>query len=99
MVFDIIMCGFKMPELFQIIAKTRDHNMTDEEVEALSYHERCSMLNFNPVIVAKHFQYRVETFFREVLLSNANPIGKIVYYALRIEFQMRGSPHCFNMDI
>ena len=26
-------------------------------------------------------------------MSNANPIGKIVYYALRIEFHMRGSPH------
>lgn len=51
------------------------------------------MLNTNPVIVAKHFQYRVETFFNEVLLSKANPIGKIVYYALCIEFQMRGSPH------
>jgi hypothetical protein len=51
------------------------------------------MLNLNPVIVAKHFQYRVETFFRDVLLTNANPVGKIVYYALRIEFQMRGSPH------
>ena len=44
-------------------------------------------------MVAKHFQYRVETFFRDVFLTNANSIGKIVYYALRIEFQMRGSPH------
>ncbi len=35
----------------------------------------------------------METFFSEVLLSNINPIGKISYYALRIEFQMRGSPH------
>ena len=26
-------------------------------------------------------------------MSNAAPIGKIAYYALRIEFQMRGSPH------
>ena len=26
-------------------------------------------------------------------MSNAKPIGKIIYYALRIEFQMRGSPH------
>ena len=67
--------------------------MTDEEIEALSYNERCSMLNLNPVVVAKHFQHRVETFFSEVLLSNLNPIGKIVYHALRIEFQMRGSPH------
>ena len=28
-----------------------------------------------------------------MLFSNANRIGKIVYYALRIEFEMRGSPH------
>lgn len=80
-------------ELFQIIARTNGKNMTDEEVEALSYDERCRLLNLNPVIVAKHFQYRVETFFIEILLANANPIDKIIYYALRIEFQMRGSPH------
>ena len=67
--------------------------MTDEQVEALSYNEKCSLLNLNPVVVAKHFQYRVETFFKDVLMTNANPIGKITYYALRIEFQMRGSPH------
>ena len=24
------------------------------------------MLNVNPVVVVKHFQYRVETFFKEV---------------------------------
>ena len=83
----------RWPELFQIIARTQDKNMTNEEVDALSYNYRCSMLSLNPVVVAKHFQYRVETFFTEVLLSNANPIGKIVYYAFRIEFQMRGSPH------
>jgi hypothetical protein len=78
----------RWPELFQIIARTKGNNITDEEVDALSYHERCSMLNLNPVMVAKHFQYRVEKFFRDVLLSNPNPIGKIVYYALRIEFHL-----------
>ena len=65
----------RWPELFQIISKTKGNDLSDEEVEALSYHERCSMLNLNPVVVAKHFQYRVETFFKEVLLTNANPIG------------------------
>ena len=83
----------RWPELFQIIGRTQGHNLTEEEIEALSYNERCSMLNVNPVVVAKHFQYRVETFFTEVLLTSANPIGKIVHYTLRIEFQMRGSPH------
>ena len=92
--FMTLLCAdLRWPKLFQIIARTNGKNMTDEEVEALSYDERCRLLNLNPVIVAKHFQYRVETFFTEILLANANPIGKIVYYALRIEFQMRGSPH------
>ena len=83
----------RWPELFQIIARTNGKNMTDEEVEALSYDERCRLLNLNPVSVAKHFQYRVVTFFTEILLTNEHPIGNIVYHALRIEFQMRGSPH------
>ena len=51
------------------------------------------MLNLNPVLVAKNFQYRVETLFTEVLLSESKPVGKIVYFALHIEFQMRGSLH------
>ena len=42
----------RWPELFQIIARTKGNNITTEEVEALSYHERCSMLNLNPVMVA-----------------------------------------------
>ena len=92
--FMTLSCGdLRWPELFQIIARTQGKNMTDEKTETLSYTERCSLLNLNPVIAAKHFQHRVETFFTQVLLSPVNPIGKIIYYALRIEFQMRGLPH------
>ena len=57
----------RWPELFQIIARTNGKNITTEEVEALSYDEKCRLLNLNPVIVAKHFQYRVETFFTILL--------------------------------
>ena len=35
----------RWPELFQIIVKTKGKNMSDEEVEAHSYHERCSFLS------------------------------------------------------
>ena len=69
----------RWPELFQIVGRTLGKNITEEQVEALSYVERCQMLNTNLVVVAKHFQHRVETFFSEVLLSNCNPIGKITY--------------------
>ena len=51
------------------------------------------MLNSNPVLVAKHFQYRLECLFKDVLLLSGDPVGKILYDAIRIEFQFRGSPH------
>ena len=39
----------------------------------VSCNERCQMLNLNTIVVAKHFQYRVETLFSQVLLTNAKP--------------------------
>ena len=45
----------RWPE-FQIIATTEGKNMMEEQVESLSYNERCSMLNLNLVVVEKHFQ-------------------------------------------
>ena len=96
--FTTLSCAdLRWHELFHILSRVRGENITDEEIGNLSYNEKCSLLNLNPVIVAKHFQHRVETFFKDVLLSNAKPIGKIVYYALRIEFQMRGSPHLHSL--
>ena len=32
-------------------------------------------------------------FFSEYILSSAHPIGKVKDYVIKIEFQMRGSPH------
>ena len=42
------------------------------------------------------FQYRVENFFSQYLLSGANPLGEISDHDIKIEFQMRGTPnaHC-----
>ena len=39
------------------------------------------------------FQHRIEAFFSEYLLSNAHPLSHITDYVIKIEFQMRGSPH------
>ena len=48
----------------------------------------------NPVLVARHFHYKVEAFFKEIILDG--PLGKTKYYAIRIEFQERGSPHVYS---
>ena len=56
----------RWPELFQIISRIQGKDITDEEVDALCYaDEKCEMLNLNPVIVEKHFQYRVKHFLQK----------------------------------
>ena len=45
----------------------------------------------NPVLVARQFQFRVEVFFKEILVDC--PLGKIKYYVIRVEFQIRSSPY------
>ena len=39
--------------------------------------------------MAKHFQYRVEVFFKEIFING--PVGNVGYYAIRVEFQFRGT--------
>ena len=33
----------------------------------------------------------MEVFFKEIIVNG--PLGKVKYYAIRVEFQVRGSPH------
>ena len=46
-------------EVISIIFKLNCVDISDEEVDEMSYHERCDTLNKNPVLVVRHFQYRV----------------------------------------
>lgn len=39
------------------------------------------------------FDYRWHCFLKDVIMSPAQPIGKIKDYFYRVEFQQRGSPH------
>ena len=84
-------------EIYKILSKLGGREMSDAEIANMTYNEKCKMLNSNPVIVAKHFQYRLECLFKDVFLGCGDPVGKILYDAIRIEFQFRGSPHahCF----
>ena len=63
----------------------------DTDHELLDYHSRCALLNSNPVVLVRQYQYRKELFFKEVIMDGQ--LGKITYYALRVEFTFRGSPH------
>ena len=40
--------------------------------------------------MARHFQYKVEVFFKEITLDD--PLGKTKYYAMRLNFK-KGAAH------
>ena len=50
------------------------------------------ILNNSPVVVARHFQYRVDVFFTGILMSS-DLLGEIKHYAIRVEFRFRGSSY------
>ena len=91
--FTLSAADMKWPDIIQIIARQYGVSYSDEDVAALSFDEKSNWLRRNPVTAARHFQYRLNSFFRDVLKSKAKPLGEIVDYAIRVEFQSRGSPH------
>ena len=95
--FTLSAADMQWPDLIQTIARQSGVILSDKDVCNLSYTERCNWLRSNPVTAVRHFHYRLETFVKGVLMSNANPLGEIVDYVIRIEFQARGSPHAHTL--
>ena len=62
-------------------------------VHTLTAIERRKLVAGNPVTVARHFSHRFAMFVKNILKGSAKPIGEVVDFFWRIEFQMRGSPH------
>ena len=89
--FTLSAADLKWPDMIQTIAKQYGILYTEEEVRVLPFEEKSNWLKGNP---ARHFHYRLNVFFQDFLKSTANPLGEIVDYAIRIEFQARGSLAC-----
>ena len=95
--FTLSAADLKWPDMIQTIAKQYGVYYSDDDVAALSFDDKSNWLKCNPVIAARHFQYRLNSLFQGFLKSAAKPLGEIVDYAIRIEFQARGSPHACTM--
>ena len=91
--FTLSAADLKWPDMIQTIAKQYGVYYTDDDVAALSFDDKSNWLKCNPVTAARHFQYRLNSLFQGFLKSTAKPLREIVDYAIRIEFQARGSPH------
>ena len=66
---------------------------TDSEVKNLNWEEKCKLIQSDPVTCARHFDYQVNQFLHNFLLSSQAPLGKISDWFYRVEYQQRGSPH------
>lgn len=60
-------------ELLSIIGKMNGNELSEQDIEHMTYFQRCDLLNKNPVFMSRNFQFRVEAFFLELLIK-----GKIL---------------------
>ncbi|XP_061177698.1 uncharacterized protein LOC133186474 [Saccostrea echinata] len=88
-------CSFSVAEFRwnEIIGCILRHQNDDRHPDNLDWSEKSELLRSNPVSVARMFEHRFHVFQRDVILSPAQPIGKVIDYFVRVEFQQRGSPH------
>ena len=94
--FTLSAADMQWPDVIQTIARQYGTTLTDEDVKIMSFEEKSKWLRQNPVTAARHFQYCLNT-FQVFLKSTAHPLGELVVYAIRIEFQARGSPYAHTI--
>ena len=81
-------------DTIQSIARQYCQVLTDEQVNKMSWDVKCKWLRENPVTAARHFEFRLDKLFKDVIMNKElQPLGAINDYFFRIEFQQRGSPH------
>ncbi|VDI19187.1 Hypothetical predicted protein [Mytilus galloprovincialis] len=81
---------FRWSEIVDTILKQQGDMRNSEN---MTWDEKCKVLSSNPVTAARMFDHRYHTFLKDVIMSDAEPIGKVIDYFYRVEFQQRGSPH------
>ena len=79
----------RWPEIREAILLQQKKDIPQE----MSWEDHCQTIKSNPVTATIMFQRRVHAFINKVILSKSNPIGHVIDYFYRVEFQSRGWPH------
>ena len=94
-----LFCSFSSAEtkwnhLLRILGNLIDHkNYSEEELNNLTWDDRCRLIQSDPVTCTRHFDFQFNTFLKDVLTSELAPVGKVKDWFYRVEYQRRGSPH------
>lgn len=70
-----------------------NRNYSEEEITNMTWQKKCELIKSDPVTCARYFDYRIQQFFIIILKSSSSPVGEIIDFFYRVEFQQRGSPH------
>jgi len=57
------------------------------------WEDKCRLIQSDPITCARRFEFSVNKFFHEFLLSSGAPLGDLVDYFYRVEYQNRGPSH------
>ena len=81
-------------DLLKMLATLNDGiEYSETELERLTWQEKTKLVQKDPVTCSRYFDHRVQEFLNTILKSSSEPIGKVLDYFYRVEFQQRGSPH------
>ena len=68
----------KWNHLLRILGKLVDHqNYSDIELDNLDWNDKCRLIQGDTVSCARHFDFKINTFLRQFLMSSSAPLGKI----------------------
>ena len=80
----------RWPEVIEAIIEQEGKTI---DFESLTWQEKCAIIRKNPVTAVRMFDHRVKAFIKDIICGPSNPIGEVVDYFYRVEFQQRGAPH------
>lgn len=84
----------KWTDLLSLLCrKARGNQPTETELSNLSFMDKCSLIQKDPVTCARHFQFKTHFFFNNILGTSLSPLGTLSDFYYRVEFQNKGSPH------
>ena len=84
-------------DLMCVLSKRNGMSLNDDEMKELSPGEGSRLLCSYPVIVAQHFSHCFNAFVNHIFKGDSKPIGEVVDFFWRVEFQQRGSPHLHSL--
>jgi hypothetical protein len=83
----------KWVELLQtLFYQEHGRHATEDELESLSFKQRCELVSSDPVLVAKYYYNRMEGLFDHII-DNTDVLGDVTDRAHVEEAQKRGTPH------